>query len=150
MDISMPIVWLICAIAFGVFELITTNLVSIWFVFGSVAAMIISLFNVPIWAQIIIFVIVSAVCLFFTRPIASKYLNSKTVKTNVDSLVGRTLVAKTDIDNLKMSGKADLDGTTWITVSCDDSIIASGEEIEVVKVEGAKLIVKKKAEVEGV
>ena len=50
-----------------------------------------------------------------------------------------------------MSGKADLDGTTWIVVSDDDSVIAAGEEIEVVKVEGAKLIVKKKeAGVEGV
>ena len=144
MDLSMPIVWLISAIAFGVLELVTTSLVSIWFVLGSVAAMIASLFDVPIWFQIVIFIIVSAVSLFVTRPIATKYLNNRTVKTNLDSLVGRKTTARTDIDNLKLSGKADLDGTTWIVVSEDDSLISAGEEIEVVKVEGAKLIVRKK------
>ena len=144
MDISMQIVWLIAAIVFGVLELITTSIFSIWFVFGAVVAMITALFNAPVLFQIIVFIVVSAVSLLFTRPLATKYLNSKTIKTNVDSLVGRTLIAKTEIDNLKMSGKADLDGSTWIAVSSDDSIIAAGEEIVVVKVEGAKLIVKKK------
>ena len=144
MDISMQIVWLIAAVVFGVLELVTTSLTSIWFVFGAVASMIAALFSAPMLIQIIIFIIVSAVSLWFTRPLAMKYLNSRTVKTNVDSLVGRILIAKTEIDNLKMSGKADLDGSTWIAVSSDDSIIAAGEEIEVVKVEGAKLIVKKK------
>lgn len=151
MDISMQIVWLIAAIVFGILELITTSIFSIWFVFGAVVAMITALFNAPVLFQIIVFIVVSAVSLLFTRPLAAKYLNSKTIKTNVDSLVGRTLIAKTEINNLKMSGKADLDGTTWIVVSDDDSVIAAGEEIEVVKVEGAKLIVKKKeAEVERV
>ena len=144
MDISMQIVWLIAAIVFGALELITTSIFSIWFVFGAVVAMITALFNAPVLFQIIVFIVVSAVSLLFTRPLATKYLNSKTIKTNVDSLVGRTLIAKTEIDNLKMSGKADLDGTTWIVVSDDGSVIAAGEEIEVVKVEGAKLIVKKK------
>ncbi|SFP42951.1 Membrane protein implicated in regulation of membrane protease activity [Butyrivibrio proteoclasticus] len=144
MDISMQIVWLIAAVVFGVLELVTTSLTSIWFVFGAVVSMIAALFSAPMLIQIIIFIIVSAVSLWFTRPLAMKYLNSRTVKTNVDSLVGRILIAKTEIDNLKMSGKADLDGSTWIAVSSDDSIIAAGEEIEVVKVEGAKLIVKKK------
>ena len=91
----------------------------------------------------IVFIIISVVSLLFTRPLAKKYLNDKIVKTNIDSLVGRTLIAKTDIDNLKMSGKADLDGTTWIVVSEDDSLISAGEEIEVVKIEGAKLIVRR-------
>lgn len=144
MDISMPIIWLFAAVVFGILEIVTTSLFSIWFVFGSVVAMIVALFDVPILVQIIFFIIVSAVSLIFTRPLATKYLNNKVVKTNVDSLVGRVLIAKTEIDNLKMSGKTDLDGTTWIAISSDDSIIAAGEEIEVVKVEGAKLVVKKK------
>lgn len=144
MDISMPIIWLIAAVVFGILEIVTTSLFSIWFVFGSVVAMIVALFDVPILVQIVFFIIVSAVSLIFTRPLATKYLNNKIVKTNVDSLVGRVLIAKTEIDNLKMSGKTDLDGTTWIAISSDDSIIAAGEEIEVVRVEGAKLVVKKK------
>ncbi|WP_022773274.1 NfeD family protein [Butyrivibrio sp. AE2015] len=144
MDISMQIVWLLAAVVFGILELVTTSLVSIWFVFGAVVAMITALFNAPILLQVIVFIVVSAISLLFTRPLATKYVNSKTIKTNVDSLVGRVLIAKTKIDNLKMSGKADLDGTTWMVVSGDDSVIAAGEEIEVVRVEGAKLIVKKK------
>ncbi|MBO6241166.1 MAG: NfeD family protein [Butyrivibrio sp.] len=143
MDVSMQIIWLIVAVVFGILELITTSLVSIWFVFGAVVAMIVALFNAPVLFQVIVFIIISVVSLLFTRPLAKKYLNDKIVKTNIDSLVGRTLIAKTDIDNLKMSGKADLDGTTWIVVSEDDSLISAGEEIEVVKIEGAKLIVRR-------
>jgi membrane protein implicated in regulation of membrane protease activity len=143
MEISMPVIWLIAAIAFGIFELVTTNLVSIWFVIGAVIAMLTSLIGLPLWGQIAVFVISSGIVLFFVRPLATKYVNSKTIKTNIDALVGRITVAKTDIDNFKMSGRVDMDGTTWLAKSVDDSVIATGEEIKVVKVEGAKLIVEK-------
>ena len=143
MNISMPIVWLIAAVAFGVFELVTTNLVSIWFVIGAIVSMLLSFTGIPILAQVIVFVLVSGIVLFLVRPFATKYINSKAVKTNIDAFIGKILVVKKDIDNFQMSGRVDMDGSTWIAVSADGSAIKTGEEVKIVRIDGAKLVVEK-------
>ena len=62
-------------------------------------------FSLPLWSQIIAFVIVSVILLILTRPWALKYLNSRTVRTNADSLIGQTALVTQDIDNLNAKGQ---------------------------------------------
>lgn len=144
MVMSMTIIWLVVAIVLGVVELMTLGLISIWFAIGAVAAMLASIAGGNIWTQLIVFIVVSGAILFSVRPIAAKYINSNVKKTNIDALVGRKLIAKTDIDNLKGIGKVDMDGSTWLAVSTDDNVtIHAGEEVVITKVVGAKLIVER-------
>ena len=141
---SETIIWLLIAVALAVVELATQGLVTIWFTFGALIACLLAALGAPVPAQIVIFVVVSTVVLVAVRPLANKYINSKTKKTNIDALIGRKLIAKTDIDNLHGKGKVDMDGSTWIARSSDDNVVISaGEEVEIVKVSGAKLIVQK-------
>ena len=142
-EISLSFVWLVIAIIFGIFELATTSLVSIWFVIGAVLAMLVSITGLPLWFQIFVFILSSVLVIVFLRPIAMKHINGKAAKTNLDAMIGRILIAKTDIDNIKMTGKADIDGSTWLVVSKDDSFIPKDEKIRVVGIEGAKLIVER-------
>ena len=137
-------IWLLIAVGMAIMELATTGLVTIWFAFGALVSCIAAALGASLPVQIVLFVIVSTVVIIAVRPLANKYINSRIKKTNIDALVGRKLIAKTDIDNIHGLGKVDMDGSTWLALSSDDNVvIRAGEEIEVVKVSGAKLVVKK-------
>ena len=144
MDISLPIVWLIITVVLSLIEIFTMGLVTIWFAAGAVVAFIMSLIGAPMWLQVTLFLAVSIVVLVLVRPIAMSHFNNRLKKTNIDAVIGRKLIAKTDIDNLHGMGKVDMDGSTWIAASSmDNVIIHQGEEVKVVEVQGVKLIVER-------
>ncbi len=144
MIFSPAIIWLLVAVALAIIELSTLGLVTIWFAIGAIVAMICALLGAGVMVQLIAFVVVSVVILVAVRPLAEKYVNRNVKKTNIDAIVGRKLIAKTGIDNKKGGGKVDMDGTTWIAQSSIDEVtIGEGEEVRVVKVVGARLIVER-------
>ena len=143
MDISVSVIWLIITVVLSVIEIFTLGLVTIWFAAGAAIAFFLALFDAPLPVQIGAFLVVSVLVLVLVRPIAARHFNNRLKKTNIDAYVGRKLIAKTDIDNLKGTGKVDMDGSTWLAVSSVDNIvIPEGSEVKVVEVKGAKLIVE--------
>ena len=142
--VSPAIIWLIAAIVLAVIELSTMGLVTIWFAIGAVFAMIGALLGAGLIVQLVLFIVVSLIILVAARPLAEKYVNQNVKKTNIDAAIGRKLIAKTDIDNLKGIGKVDMEGSTWLAASSNGEVtIPAGSEVVVVKVVGAKLIVDK-------
>lgn len=89
---EMMIFWLVLLIVCIVIELPTMGLTTIWFAGGALVAILAALLHVPVFLQVILFLLVSLLLLFFTRPIAVKYFNKDRVKTNVESMVGRPLL----------------------------------------------------------
>ena len=144
MEMSMAIVWLAIAVILSVIELTTMGLVTIWFAAGALVALLLSLVGAPFLVQLAAFLVVSVAVLLLVRPLATKYVNKTAKKTNIDAVVGRKLVVKKEIDNLKGTGKIDMDGSTWLAASTvDNIIIPEGAQVRVVKVSGAKLIVER-------
>ncbi len=144
MEIGVSVIWLIVTVVLSVIEIFTLGLVTIWFAAGAAIAFLLSLFDVPLAVQVAAFLVVSIVVLVLVRPIAAKHFNNRLKKTNIDAYVGRKLIARTEIDNLKGTGKVDMDGSTWLAVSSVDNIvIPQGAEVRVVEVKGAKLIVER-------
>ena len=144
MDISISVIWLIATVVLSVIEIFTMGLVTIWFAAGAAVAFLLSLIGTPMPVQIVAFLVVSIAVLVLVRPIAARHFNNRLKKTNIDAYVGRKLIAKTEIDNLKGTGKVDMDGSTWLAVSTVDNIvIPAGSEVKVVEVKGAKLIVER-------
>ncbi|MGN0267837.1 MAG: NfeD family protein [Lachnospiraceae bacterium] len=138
------IYWLLlCVLLIGV-ELATMGLTTIWFAAGAFAAFIAANLGGNLFIQLLILIAVSVILLIFTRPLAVKYLNSRTVKTNVESLVGRSAVVTEDIDNLQNKGLASINGQIWTARSIDDHIgYVQGEQVDIVEIRGNKLIVRK-------
>ena len=97
--------WLAATVVFVLVELMTVGLTSIWFAAGSFVAFIIALLGGNVVVQGIVFILVSVVLLALTKPWAGKYINSRTVKTNVDSLVGERAVLTEDADSMKQTGQ---------------------------------------------
>lgn len=140
---EMIIIWLVILIVAIVIELPSMGLTSIWFAGGALVAILAALLNAPLWLQIILFLAVSLLLLFFTRPIAVKYFNKGRVRTNVESLVGRQAIVTSEIDNLQGIGQVAVGGQEWSARSLDDrQRIAAGNVVIIASISGVKLVVR--------
>lgn len=138
------IFWVVALVVFLIVEAVTAGLVSIWFVFGSLVALICAALGAAIWLQIFWFVIVSVATLVLTRPLVKRYVDSRSVATNADRSIGRAAVVTERIDNLAATGAVNLDGVVWTARSTDDAVaIEAGERVTVRAIEGVKLIVER-------
>ena len=137
------VIWLILAAVFILAEILSLGLTSIWFAGGAIVAAVLALCEVSLWIQIIVFSVVSLVLLIFTRPIAKKYLITKTVNTNVDSYIGKKVKVIEEINNTLQQGKVKMDDIEWTARSEDNSIIPVDSMVQIKKVSGVKLIVEK-------
>lgn len=140
---SMSAVWLAVTVLMLVIEGAVPGLVSIWFALGAFAALLAAILRAPIWLQVTWFLLVSVTSLVLTRPLAKKYVNSRVQPTNADMLIGRQCVVKEEINNLAGTGAVMAGGREWTArADCADKVIAAGEAVEIVRIEGVKLIVK--------
>ena len=112
--------WGFAVIFFLLLEALTMGLTTIWFAAGAFVAAAVALFGCPFSVQIVAFVVVSVLCLVFTRPIAKRFLNDKTEKTNADSVIGCTGVVTEDIDNLLAKGQVLVKGQYWTARAEED------------------------------
>lgn len=137
------IFWVVALVVFLIVEAVTAGLVSIWFVFGSLVALICAALGAAIWLQIVWFVVVSVATLVLTRPLVKRYVDSRSVATNADRNIGRTAVVTERIDNLAATGAVQLAGVIWTARSTDDAVaIEPGTHVTVRAIEGVKLIVE--------
>lgn len=141
--LDMTIVWLILLLAFLVVEAFTMGLTTIWFAGGALVAFLLAVIHAPIWLQVVLFLAVSLLLLFYTRPIAKRYFNQKITKTNVDSVIGKNAIVIEEIDNLQGKGRATLAGQEWTARSVEENgKIPVGAVVEVLEVSGVKLMVR--------
>lgn len=137
--------WLWIFVFFGalILELVTsTMLISVWFCVGAAVALLASMLHLAFIWQVVLFFIASLLCLAAIRPAASRYLRGNTIATNADRYVGlRTKLLKTL--TRENWGEVKIHGVIWNVAGVDDSMIPEGSNVEVIAIEGSKLIVKK-------
>ena len=138
------IVWLGVLILMILLELATMGLTTIWFAGGALATFIAALCGASLLVELGLFLVVSFLLLFAFRPLAMRYVNSRTVKTNVESLAGKTARVTEEINNEMGQGTAVLNGQEWTARSADDTVIPAGSLVVVDAVSGVKLLVHKK------
>lgn len=141
-----PIIWLGIMIVLLAIEVATLGLTTLWFAGGSLIAFFAALLHAPVFLQVLLFLIVSVVLLWFTRPIAVRYLNKSREKTNIETIIGQEAVVLQDINNLHAKGQVIVGGMEWTArTSKNDETIEAGAIVVVEKVDGVKLIVSRKA-----
>ena len=142
-NIPMVYVWLALAVIFFVAEFATTGIFSIWFALGSCAAVVAAwLAPDALWLQFVLFIAVSAVTLYFTRPVLSKYILKKT-PTNAVMLIGSKAEVVAAISP-SQAGRVKVGDLTWMAKSAQE--IAAGQLCTITKIEGASLVVEKVCE----
>jgi len=136
-------IWLIVAGVFYVIEIMSMQIVSIWFVAGAIGAAFAALFGANITVQLWIFFIASVLFLVVARPIAKAKFQVKKVSTNADRVVGMYGIVTESVDNLAMTGRVTANGLSWTARTPIDSMrVAEGEKIKVLAIDGVKLIVE--------
>ncbi len=140
---DMTIVWLVLLIVCLVVEALTLGLTTIWFAGGALIALFAAAIHAPIWLQVVLFLAVSLLLLFYTRPIAKRFFNRNVTKTNVDSVIGKDAIVVEEIDNLHGKGRVTLAGQEWTARSVEENgKIPMGAVVEVEAVSGVKLMVR--------
>ncbi len=137
----MNIIWAALVVVFLAVEALTAGLASLWFAVGALAALIAGLFGGALWLQITLFIVVSAVTLVLTRPLAKKFINSRTKRTNADRVIGQTARITERIDNIAGTGAASVGGRVWTARSAGGEVIEEGAFVTIRSIEGVKLIV---------
>ena len=107
----IPFFWLAAAVFFLVVEAFTVSMTSVWFAIGAAAALLACLFTGSLRAQALVFIVVSALCLWAFRPLAAK-LRRKATPTNADRNLGREATVLTPV-TAEVPGRVRLDGVDW-------------------------------------
>ena len=138
-------VWAMAAVVFVVVEAATAALVSVWFIGGSVAALVASLLGAAPWLQVVIFFAVSGALLALLRPIAKRSAIRR-VPTNADRVIGQEGIVSEPIDGLRGKGAVKVDGKEWSARSTNGANVPAGSVVRVDRIEGVKVFVTKKEE----
>ncbi len=137
------ITWMALMVIFLIIEgACPLHLVSIWFAAGALVAGLAAMLHWALWAQIVLFVVVSCGLLAAVFPLVKKVLTPKITKTNVDSVIGSRGYVTEAIDNMDATGQVKLGGMYWTARSETGADIPTGTLVEVARIEGNKAFVK--------
>ena len=134
-------IWVALVIIFAVIEVLTLGLTTVWFAIAALIMVFLSFFlKIPLSVQILIFLVIAALLLIFTRPLAVKKFKMGREKTNVDSLAGKQALVMKTIGEFE-KGEVKVGGQIWSARAENNAEIAEGTKCEVLRVEGVQLIV---------
>lgn len=135
--------WLIFFIILVIIELITVNLVTIWFAFGALVTSLVSLYTTDTVILLAVFTLVSLLLLLITKPVVKKLKVKKVVATNLDQVIGKTGVVTEPIAKDKI-GEVKVLGKRWSAYS--DREISKDKKVKILSISGVKLKVEEKKE----
>lgn len=136
------IFWIALILILVAIEIGTVGLTAIWFAGGALAGLIAQLAGLNSYVQVILFIIVSAVLLCFTRPWALKYFKPRLVKTNYETVVGEKVCLIENVDNRKGTGTAVYKGQEWTARAYEDGkVYEAGMIVQVKEIRGVTLYV---------
>ncbi|MBN2090865.1 NfeD family protein [candidate division KSB1 bacterium] len=139
--------WILVAILFFIIEIFTPGFVLACFGVGCIASALAAFLKFNFQIQILAFSITTLAVFFGLRPLILQYFFKSTdnVKTNVEALTTKIGRVSIQINPVQNTGRVIINGEDWRAISIDESIIDVGEKVEVLKVDGAKVIIKKLA-----
>lgn len=137
------IIWIVLIIVFAVIEILTVGLTSIWFAGGALGALLCYALGLGMIWQFLMFVGVSFVLLFFTRPWALKYLKPHLTKTNYEQVLNENVCLTETVDNIKGTGTAVYKGQEWTARASEDGkVYEAGTIVKVKEIRGVTMYVE--------
>lgn len=134
--------WLVAAVALGVIEVLTLDLVLLMFAVGAVAALVSSMLGADVTGQVLTFGVTSLVMLIGLRPYLLRNLRGRSplVETNAAGLVGRAALTLSEVT--ERSGLVKLAGEQWSARSSrPGEVFPPDVDVRVVQIDGATAVV---------
>lgn len=136
--------WIAIIVMAIIAEIFTEQLVSIWFVPGALAALVLDLFHVDLIWQTLVFLVISGTGIVLARIFFKKFKSNSDSRTNINAIIGERCVVTERIDNYAGCGQARVNGQIWSARGAhEDDSFEVGEVLNIVAIEGVKLICKK-------
>lgn len=136
-------IWLLLAGLFFIGEMITVGFLIFWLGIGALLAMIVSFFTTNIIIQTAVFVISSIILILATKPFVKRFVDVKKINTNVFSIIGKKALVIKEIDPINAKGQIKVNSEIWSAESENGEKIEEGSEVEIIRINGVKAIVKK-------
>lgn len=138
-------IWLIAAGVFFVVEIATVGFMIFWLGIAALVTCLLSLVISNVFAQMAIFVILSAILLLFTRPFVEKFVIKKEerVPTNAYSIVGKEAIVTKCFDTTSRIGQIKVGSEKWTAKSEDATPFSEGDKVIITSIEGVKAVVSK-------
>ncbi|PTN08088.1 NfeD family protein [Mangrovibacterium marinum] len=93
--------------------------------------------------QLVLFAFGVALTYLFVKPLMTRYgYRHNATKTNSDALIHKSGIVTEEINQLKNSGRIQIDGDAWKARSSTNEIIQVGTMVSVIDIESIVLIVK--------
>lgn len=137
-----PWIWAILALVFAMAEIFTAGFFIICFAVGAAAAATAAFLGLSTIGQMAIFVIVSALAVVLSRPLAARISGRGENHVGIDRVLHREAIVTYAIDPTKAQGRVRVDREEWLADAIDHQPIAPGTKVEVVAVEGTRLKVR--------
>ena len=135
----MLITWVMLFIILIIIEILTINLVTVWFAIGALVTSISCMFIDSVLIQVIIFLLVSILSLIATRPLIKKLRINQVTPTNLDRVIGLTAIVTEKIEP-QNPGEVKVEGKRWTAISSKK--IEKGKKVKILAIEGVKLKVQ--------
>jgi len=145
------LVWLVIVLTAVVIELLTLEFTFLMIAAGAlIGGLGTNLLGADWWVQVAVAAIVTALLLFTIRPVLLRTVgkNDPVIPTNVDALAGMPGVVMGDF--VGQTGPVKLrNGEIWTARTEASSAFTEGDQVSVVRVEGATVVVEPVAVFEG-
>lgn len=136
------VIWLIVAGSMFILEILTVGFLFFWSAIAALITLALSFVIPNPTIQFVIFVISSILLILCTKPFVKK-ISPKDKPTNVYSVLGKKAIVSQTIENVKGLGQIKIDGDIWSAKNEIDEEIPEGTEVEILKIDGVKAVVKK-------
>ncbi|WP_338893321.1 NfeD family protein [Rhodococcus sovatensis] len=136
------IIWLIAGIALAAAEALTGDFFLLMLAGGALAtAGISAITDFPVWADAIVFGLVSLVLVLGVRPILlRRFASPPALATNAAALTGKSAVVLEQV--AANEGQVKLGGEVWTARPLDESeVYAPGTTVTVMEIDGATAVV---------
>ena len=140
------ILWIILGVGLIIAEIFTLGFVLFWFGVGALAAAFVGFLGLGFLWQFLAFALVSSVLTAMSRTIFAKYFShgdENAVKMGMDALPGQIGMVMSESKGALKEAAVKVYGSTWTAFPIDDEILIEGEKVEVVRVQGASIYVRK-------
>lgn len=133
--------WLALVLIFVIVEVVTVDFTFLMIALGGLGGLIVGLFGLPVWVQIVVAAVLAVLLLFLVRPWLKRLLERGSDKalSNVEALLGQTGVVTTEF--VDGQGHAKLsNGEIWtarLSDASESKRITVGDSVVVTAIDGA-------------
>jgi membrane protein implicated in regulation of membrane protease activity len=133
--------WLGLAVALGVLELFSLDLILLMLAAGAIVGMVVSLTGADLWVQVIAAVVASVAALGVVRPSVVKRLHTgPNLVLGHEALVGRQGLVVQEVSS--QAGQIRVGGEIWTARPYDDDqVIPVGAKVDIFQIKGATALV---------